>query len=86
MKKRNALPSEEQHVRDSVKWCRKHNLDFSGIMYSDELVSSDGVHIQLFVDEFHLPSQIREAVEEAYRERDIVKMEIIIVPTAWLGW
>ena len=84
MRKRKAIPSEETHVRDSVRWCKKRKLDFNGIMYSEELVSSDGMHMQLFVDEFHMPTQIQEAVEQVRRERDVVKLEIVIVPTSWL--
>lgn len=83
-KRVKARPEQEVHIRDAVKFCEKHRLSFAGFPFLDGLMGLRGIHLELLVPPGTPDEQIQVALREAYRERDVVKHDVVECPPEWL--
>lgn len=51
MKLNKRIASQDEHGRiaNIIKWCKRHNQTINGFPYGDDLVGSDGIHLELLV-------------------------------------
>lgn len=82
---RKADADERQEIIRSMNTCARNHQAFNDFWFSDELVSSEGCRIELYVPEGTNKDAINEALREARGERDVVACTVVECPEDWFA-
>lgn len=85
LNKRVAQKDERKSVFSNIRWCRKHNQLLGGFPFIDDLITSEGIYLQLLVPSGASPADITHALMEGYSKRDVIRHEVIECPTGWFA-
>lgn len=87
MKLNKRIASQDEHGRiaNIIKWCKRHNQAINGFPYGDDLVGSDGIHLELLVPQGTSPEKCTDALVQGYSERDVVTHAVIECPADWFN-
>ena len=92
MRKKFRVAYAEKHEDARASW--EHTMRYAqqagnevyGLAYDDDLVSSAGIHVELFCNEQHL--EHTEALNRCFAyvrtQRDVVSQSVTVIPTEWM--
>jgi hypothetical protein len=82
---RKADADERDSIIRAMNACARRYQDFNDFWFDDELVSSEGCHVELYVPEGTTKDAINEAFREARGARDVVAFTVVECPNEWFA-
>lgn len=79
-----AAPDQKESYIRNMQWAFRYGVCFNDLPCTDDLVSCDGIHLEVIVDAERDDDHIREAIAEGRRSRDVVSTSVTVVPTEWI--
>jgi hypothetical protein len=82
---RKAEADERDSIISAMNACARRYQDFNDFWFDDELVSSEGCHVELYAPEGTTKDAINEAFREARGARDVVAFTVVECPNEWFA-
>ncbi|GAB0154661.1 hypothetical protein [Marinobacterium sp. BA1] len=80
---RKADNDEHDHILRAMNACARSYQDFNNFWFDDELVSSEGCRVELYVPVGTTKDAINGAYREARGSRDVVAFTVVECPDEW---
>lgn len=81
--KRNVQVDNKDYHQQNIAFAYKHNLLLNGFPYADNIVSSSGIELTLYVPESASKEQCELALIQGKNTRDVVSYMTLSCPSEW---